>query len=161
MPNAGVWNYKYGALALAPGANQADVVAAAADPSDSYNFVWDAQTPKKMVTQSGLPPISSSRWNPDTGISTDTGDVLTMAFYKSLNAADTTAFASNGATVAVGMVFWPDSSTAGNKWTEEGNIEWVAETSTPAADGGSNSDSAMVLAQGFAAGAALLAAISF
>ena len=86
-----------------------------------------------------------------------------MSFYKSLNAASTASFAASGSTVAVGVIFWPDTTNANDAWTEEGNIEWIAETSTGANNGGggSNSDSAMVLAQGLAAGAALLAAISF
>ena len=83
--STGVWNYKYGELTLAPNANQHDVVAAAPDPTDTYNFVWNSDDPKKIVTQSGLPPITSSRWNPDVGHSTDTADVLNLTFYRSLN----------------------------------------------------------------------------
>ena len=42
------------------------------------------------------------------------------------------------------------------------SAEWVAETSTSNnTGGGSNNDGAMVLAQGLAAGAALVAAFSF
>jgi len=88
-----------------------------------------------------------------------------MSFYKSLNVAETTALLSSGSTVAVGLMFWPDEATdPSNKWVQEGNIEWVADTSTPAnVNSGNNSsnDGAMMLAQGLAAGAALLAAFSF
>jgi len=114
-----------------------------------------------MVSQSNLPPISSSRWNPDTGVSTNTADVLNLTFYKTLNVADATSLLSSGSTVAMGVIFWPDQATASDKWTKEGNVAWVADTST--ANGG-NSDSgasSMMLAQGLAAGAALLAAFSF
>ena len=85
-----------------------------------------------------------------------------MSFYKSLNAANTASFAASGSTVAVGVIFWPDTTNANDSWTDEGNIEWIAETSTGDNNGGgSNTDSAMMLAQGLAAGAALLAVISF
>ena len=60
-------------------------------------------------------------------------------------------------------MYWPDSSDAATKWYNTGDdIDWVAETSTsPSGGGGSNNDGAMMLAQGLAAGAALLAAFSF
>ena len=160
-----VWNYKYGSVAFSQNADQDAVVAAAADPTDSYNFVWDTnQDPQKIISQSNLPPITSSRWNPDVGHSTNTADVLNMTFYKSLNVADTTTLVSSGSTVAVGLIFWPDQSDANDKWVQEGNIEWVADTSAPAGGNNNtqNNDSgAMMLAQGVAAGAALLAAFSF
>ena len=116
-----------------------------------------------MVSQTDLPPITSSRWNPDPGASTNTADVLNMTFYKGLNVADTTSLTSSGSTVAVGIIFWPDSTVANDKWVQEGNIEWVADTSTPSGNNNNNqnNDSAMMLAQGLAAGAALLAAFSF
>jgi len=85
MPNTGVWNYKYGEVTIAANAEQPAAIAAAADPSDTYNFVWDSQDPKKIVSQSDLPPITSARWNPDITHSTNTADVLSMTFYKSLN----------------------------------------------------------------------------
>ena len=116
------------------------------------------------MTQSGLPPITSARWNPDVGHSTNTDDVLNMTFYKTLNIADSSALISSGSTVAVGLIFWPDSSVASDKWVQEGNIEWVADTSAPAGgnnNSNSNNDGAAMLAQGLAAGAALLAAFSF
>jgi hypothetical protein len=87
-----------------------------------------------------------------------------MSFYKSLNIAETSALLSSGSTVAVGLIFWPDDTAANDKWVQEGNIEWVADTSAPAGgNSGNNSsnDGAMMLAQGLAAGAALLAAFSF
>ena len=137
MPNAGAWNYKYGTLALPSGTPQVDTVAAASDPGNSYNFIFDpSSTPSKILSQSNLPPISSSRWNPDTAVSTNTADVLSMAFYKTLNSADTTAVLSSGSTVAMGVIFWPDSSAGSDRWTKEGNIEWIADTSTPPADTG-------------------------
>jgi len=116
-----------------------------------------------MISQTDLPPITSSKWNPDPGASTNTADVLNMSFYKGLNVADTTALTSSGSTVAVGIIFWPDSSVANDKWVQEGNIEWIADTSAPSGNNNNNqnNDSAMMLAQGLAAGAALLAAFSF
>ena len=45
MKLGGLWNYKYGSVTLAPGAVVQDVIAAAADPSDSYDFAWNADTP--------------------------------------------------------------------------------------------------------------------
>lgn len=117
-----------------------------------------------MISQTDLPPITSSKWNPDPGASTNTADVLNMSFYKGLNVADTTALATTGSTVAVGIIFWPDSTVANDKWVQEGNIEWVADTSTTSSNNNNNNqnnDSAMMLAQGLAAGAALLAAFSF
>jgi hypothetical protein len=161
---SGLWNYKYGSVTLAPGAVVADVIAAAADPSDTYDFAWNNADPKKIATRVGLPPITSSRWNPDVGVSTNTDDVLNMSFYKSLNIAETSALLSSGSTVAVGLIFWPDDTAANDRWVQEGNIEWVADTSAPAGgNSGNNSsnDGAMMLAQGLAAGAALLAAFSF
>ena len=116
-----------------------------------------------MISQNDLPPITSSRWNPDPGASTNTDDVLNMTFYKEVNTAATTALVSSGSTVAVGVIFWPDSTVANDKWVQEGNIEWVADTSTPSGNNNNNqnNDSAMMLTQGLAAGAALLAAFSF
>ena len=87
MTNA-LWSYKYGSVALGPGADQDAVLAAASDPTETYNFVWNSEDPKKILTQSGLPPITSARWNPDVGHSTNTDDVLNMTFYKTLNIAD-------------------------------------------------------------------------
>ena len=161
---SGLWSYKYGSLTLAAGAVVADVVAAAADPSETYDFAWNNADPRKIATRTGLPPITSSRWNPDVGASTNTDDVLNMTFYKSLNVAETSALLSSGSTVAVGMMFWPDDAAPSDKWVQEGNIEWVADTSTPAntnTNNNSSNDGAMMLAQGLAAGAALLAAFSF
>lgn len=54
-----VYRYKYGTVTLAPNADQDEVLAAAADPSGSYNFVWNTEDPQKMISQSDLPPISS------------------------------------------------------------------------------------------------------
>ena len=161
--SSSVWRYKYGSVTLAANADQDAVLAAAADPSDSYNFVWNTADPQKMISQTDLPPITSSKWNPDPGASTNTADVLNMSFYKGLNVADTTALTASGSTVAVGIIFWPDSTVANDKWVQEGNIEWVADTSTTSSNNNNNqnNDSAMMLAQGLAAGAALLAAFSF
>ena len=158
-----VYRYKYGTVTLAPNADQDAVLAAAADPSGSYNFVWNTDDPKKMISQSDLPPITSSKWNPDPGASTNTDDVLNLTFYKEVNVASTTALVTSGSTVAVGVIFWPDSTVANDKWVKEGNIEWVADTSTPSGNNNNNQnkDSAMMLTQGLAAGAALLAAFSF
>ena len=67
----------------------------------------------------------------------------------------------------MGMMYWPDSSKntkASDYWFNSGDdLEWVAETSTPPAGGNNNSnnDGATMLAQGLAAGAALIAAFSF
>jgi hypothetical protein len=117
-----------------------------------------------MVTQSGLPPITSTRWNPDVGVSQNTADVLNMTFYRSLGSADSTTLLASGRSQAWGVMYWPDSSNANVKWFNTGdNIEWIAETSTTNnnSGGNSNNDGAMMLAQGLAAGAALLAAFSF
>ena len=119
-----------------------------------------------MISQTDLPPISSTKWNPDPGASTNTADVLSLTFYKEVNVAATTALVSSGSTVAVGVIFWPDPSVPNDKWVKEGNIEWVADTSTPSGNtnnnnNNQNNDSAMMLTQGLAAGAALLAAFSF
>jgi len=163
MTNA-LWSYKYGNVALGPGADQDAVLAAASDPTETYDFAWNNADPKTIATRTGLPPITSARWNPDVGHSTNTDDVLNMTFYKTLNIADSAALISSGSTVAVGLIFWPDSSVASDKWVQEGNIEWVADTSTPAGgnnNSNSNNDGATMLAQGLAAGAALLAAFSF
>lgn len=163
--SSGVYRYKYGSVDLAPNADQDEVLAAAADPSGSYNFVWNTADPQKMISQTDLPPITSSRWNPDPGASTNTADVLNLTFYKEVNVAGTTALVSSGSTVAVGVIFWPDSTVPNDKWVQEGNIEWVADTSTPSGNNNNsnnqNNDSAMMLTQGLAAGAALLAAFSF
>ena len=133
-----VWRYKYGSVTFAdPSADQLAVVSAAADPTDVYNFIWDTQDPQKIISQSSAPPITSSRWNPDVGHSTNTADVLNMTFYKSLNVADSSTLKTNGSSVPVGFIYWPDSSNAADKWSNTGdNIEWVADTSTPA--GGNN-----------------------
>ena len=117
-----------------------------------------------MVTQDGLPPISSTRWNPDVGASTNTADALNMTFYRSLSTADSTTLLASGRSQAWGVMYWPDSSNANVKWFNTGDdIEWIAETSTTNnnSGGNSNNDGAMMLAQGLAAGAALLAAFSF
>jgi hypothetical protein len=82
-----------------------------------------------------------------------------MAFYQSMNVADSTSMLTNGSTVTAGIIFWPDSSND-NTASIEKSIEWPKETST-ASDNTNTSDSAMMLTQGLAAGAALLAALSF
>jgi len=87
-----------------------------------------------------------------------------LTFYKEINVAATNTLVSSGSTVAVGVIFWPDSTVTDDKWVKEGNIEWVADTSTPSGNNNNNNqnnDSAMMLTQGLAAGAALLAAFSF
>lgn len=43
--SSSVWRYKYGSVTLAANADQDAVLAAAADPSDSYNFVWNTADP--------------------------------------------------------------------------------------------------------------------
>ena len=97
MPNAGAWTYKYGSVPSYDNSDSGLASATAApDPTDTYTFVWDSQDPKKIVTQSGLPPIVSSRWNPDVGHSTNTADALNMTYYRSLNSADTTTLLSAG-----------------------------------------------------------------
>jgi len=63
-------------------------------------------------------------------------------------------------------MYWPDSSAntkVSDYWFNSGDgIEWVAETSTPSGgNNNSNNDGATMLAQGLAAGAALIAAFSF
>ena len=55
----------------------------------------------------------------------------------------------------------PDSGNDADKWTNVGDdLAWVGDSSVPDVVG-NNNDSAMALAQGLAAGAALLAAFSF
>ena len=83
-----------------------------------------------------------------------------MAFYQSMNVADSTSMLTNGSTVTAGIIFWPDSSDSDTNASVEKSIEWPKETST-ANDNTNTSDSAMMLTQGLAAGAALLAALSF
>ena len=60
-------------------------------------------------------------------------------------------------------MYWYNSSDANVKWANSGDkITWPADTSTPSGgNNNSNNDGAMMLAQGLAAGAALLAAFSF
>ena len=164
--SSGLWNYKYGSLTIAANANQHEVVAAAADPSDSYNFAWNSDDPRKIASQSNLPPITSSRWNPDITRSTNTADVLNMTFYKELNVADTTTLLASGIKKDVGFMYWPDKKEDDYYFNSGDKIEWVAETSTPSGgntntNNNTNNDSAMMLAQGLAAGAALIAAFSF
>lgn len=91
-----------------------------------------------------------------------------MTFYKSLNVAESSSLLANGLRVEVGMMYWPDASAntkESDYWYNTGDgLEWVAETSTPSGGGGgggSNNDGATMLAQGLAAGAALIAAFSF
>ena len=94
MTNA-LWSYKYGNVAFPPGTtDQLAVVEAASDPTDVYDFAWNNDDPRKIATRTGLPPISSVRWNPDVGHSTNTNDVLNMTFYKTLNVADSSALIS-------------------------------------------------------------------
>ena len=45
MPASGVWKYKYGTLTIPANAEQIATAAAAADPTETYNFVWDNQDP--------------------------------------------------------------------------------------------------------------------
>ena len=90
-----------------------------------------------------------------------------MTFYKSLNVAESSSLLANGLRVEVGMMYWPDASAntkESDYWYNTGDgLEWVAETSSPGGGGGGNSnkDGATMLAQGLAAGAALIAAFSF
>ena len=117
-----------------------------------------------MVTQDGLPPISSTRWNPDVGASTNTADALNMTFYRSLSTADSTTLLASGRKQKWGVMYWPNLSKPSISWMNGGDdLEWIAETSTTnnTSGGNSNNDGAMMLAQGLAAGAALLAAFSF
>ena len=163
MTNA-LWSYKYGSVAFPPGTtDQVAVVEAASDPTDVYDFAWNSDDPRKIATRTGLPPISSARWNPDVGHSTNTNDVLNMTFYKTLNIADSSALINSGSRVALGLLFYPDVSNLTDRFEmSDAALEWKADTSTPSGgNGNSNNDGAMMLAQGLAAGAALLAAFSF
>ena len=81
-----------------------------------------------------------------------------MAFYQTMNASDSTSMLTNGSTVTAGIIFFPDSAND-NTASIEKSIEWPKETSTN--NNSNNPDSAMMLTQGLAAGAALLAALSF
>ena len=81
-----------------------------------------------------------------------------MAFYQSMNVSDSTSMLKNGSTVTAGIIFFPDSGND-NTASIEKSIEWPKETSTNT--NSNTSDSAMMLTQGLAAGAALLAALSF
>ena len=89
-----------------------------------------------------------------------------MTFYEGLNVQETSALKANGRRVELGMMYWPDASAntkESDYWYNTGDgLEWVAETSSPGGGGGnSNKDGATMLAQGLAAGAALIAAFSF
>ena len=90
-----------------------------------------------------------------------------MTFYEGLNVQETSALKANGRRVELGMMYWPDASAntkESDYWYNTGDgLEWVAETSSPGGGGGgtSNNDGATMLAQGLAAGAALIAAFSF
>ena len=91
-----------------------------------------------------------------------------MTFYETLNVAESSATLANGRRVELGFMYWPDASAntkESDYWYNVGDgLEWVADTSTPSGGGGggnSNNDGATMLAQGLAAGAALIAAFSF
>jgi len=92
-----------------------------------------------------------------------------MTFYESLNVADSASLKASGLVRQWGVYYWPDQTQTGaaNSWYNVGDsIDWVLETSTntPSGGGGTTnpeSGGAMMLAQGLAAGAAILAAISF
>ena len=132
---------------------------AAADPVDVFRHTFDRWNPEpwRMIPQNGIPPVVNTRWNPDMVNSTDTANVLNMIFYKRLDEGSTNNLIANGITMKWGVIYMPDESdsTSWNKWSNVGDdIAWgIAETS--------NNDGAMMLAQGLAAGAALLAAFSF
>ena len=91
-----------------------------------------------------------------------------MYFNRSLPSGSTgsgmAAIANNGATVKVGVSWFPDS-TASKSWSAgPWDVTWKAENSggvNPGGSGGSGNSGAMALAQTFAAGAALIAAFSF
>ena len=162
------WKYYYGSIAITPETPWIPLkVVGNIRPmrldNPTYNFIWDSQDPKKIVTQSNLPPISSSRWNPDIGKSTNTAAVLTMAFYQTMDATDSASMLANGSNIKTGAVFWPNSAED-IYWYKEMDVAWPADTSTAnnnTNNDTSNTDSAMMLAQGLAAGATLLAALSF
>ena len=89
-----------------------------------------------------------------------------MTFYETLNVAESSATFANGRRVELGFMYWPDASAntkESDYWFNSGDgIEWVAETSTSSGgNNNSNNDGATMLAQGLAAGAALIAAFSF
>ena len=168
MPTPGpgsAWEYKYGNVPSSAYDNSDGGLAsvtAAADPTDIYRFAWSTADPQKMGTQDGLPPITSTRWNPDVAASTNTADELNMTFYRTLGSADSTSLVASGRRQAWGVIYQPNTGNA-YTWHNLGDdVEWIAETSTSNNNGGnSNNDGAMMLAQGLAAGAALLAAFSF
>jgi len=58
-----------------------------------------------MGTQDGLPPITSTRWNPDVAASTNTADELNMTFYRTLGSADSTSLVASGRRQAWGVIY--------------------------------------------------------